>query len=223
MTKLNEKQIAAYEAKGFRRWTKGNMDRLYINIENLGAEISYYGTGNVRSAKWQGEQVSNADGRRLHSSKLFVDVNTGELSVTTNFEPYWTDAEQITVEDAAKAIIAEIEAELAEPETTEETTELDPYVERLWYGKYDPEGEAKAVYDKGHEYPLDGTPAEYIRRVAYIAVGNSYINLDLEPWELADSLISAGDLLLADGVDLYDVAKAIRKHVQDTAYMYELA
>jgi hypothetical protein len=116
MTKLNEKQIAAYEAKGFNRWTKGNMDRLYINATDLGAEIDYYKSGNVCSAKWQGESVSNADGRRLLASKVFVDVKTGELSVTTSFDLY----DAMSVEDAARQLVASIEAELAEPEAEEE-------------------------------------------------------------------------------------------------------
>ena len=108
MSALTEKQIAAYEAKGFKRWTKGNFDRLYINTTKLGAEIDYYKTGNVRKATWQGESVSNADGRRLLASKVFVDIKTGELHVNTSFsEPYDTES----LEDAAKALITSIDAE----------------------------------------------------------------------------------------------------------------
>lgn len=110
MTTMTNKQIAAYESKGFNRWTKGNMDRLYINTTKLGAEIDYYKSGNVCDAFWQGERVSNADGRRLLASKVFVDVKTGELRVSTSFrEPYDTKS----LEDAAKDLIDEIERELA--------------------------------------------------------------------------------------------------------------
>ncbi len=88
MTKLSETTIEAYEAKGAKRWTKGNHDRLYINAELLGLECEYYNTGNVRSATWCGEGISNADARRLKASKVFVDVATGELSVRTEFGAY---------------------------------------------------------------------------------------------------------------------------------------
>lgn len=105
---MSAETIAKYEDRGFRRWTKGRFDRLYINVKDLGAKIDYYGTGNVRSAYWQGERVSNADGRRLLASKVFVDVKTGKLSVTTKFEPYYTNEVQVTVEDAARDLIASI-------------------------------------------------------------------------------------------------------------------
>lgn len=109
--KLTEKQIAAYEAKGFKRWTKGNMDRLYINVQQLGAEVDYYNTGNVRYAEWQGEQVSNADGRRLLASKVWIDVETGELHVRTEFN-FGHHDDVKSVEDAAREYVAAIDAEL---------------------------------------------------------------------------------------------------------------
>lgn len=120
MTKMNDKQIAAYEAKGFNRWTKGSMDRLYINATDLGLEVEYYKTGNVSSAKWDGESISNADARRFNSSKVFVDINTGELHVQDRTTVDWHVFDQATLEDKAQALIDEIEAELAEPEVTED-------------------------------------------------------------------------------------------------------
>lgn len=231
MTKLNEKQIAAYEAKGFNRWTKGNFDRLYIDANAYGCDFEYYGTGNIRSCHFQGERVSNAEGYRFKSTKVFIDVNTGELSVTTK-----TDYED-EIREAVEAIMAEVEQETAEPEiedepeaeeetveeetetTTEPTTET---TERYWFGKYDPDAEAKAVYDKGFEFPQDGTDAEYVRRVTYRTIGNGYINLELDPWQLAESIIGAADLMLADGTSVYEVSKAIRRHIETTAVLYDV-
>ena len=115
---MTEKQIASYEAKGFNRWTKGNMDRLYINAKDLGLEVDYYKTGNVSSAKWCGKSVSNADGRRLLGSKAYVDVKTGELHVTSSFDVY----DMPTLEDKARELVAEIEDELSKPETKPATS-----------------------------------------------------------------------------------------------------
>lgn len=112
---LNEKQIAAYEAKGAKRWTKSSMDRLYFNATDYGCEFDYYGTGNIRSCRFDGERVSNAEGYRFKSSKVFIDVNTGELSVTTS-----TSYED-EIREAVEAIMAEVEAETAEPEIAEES------------------------------------------------------------------------------------------------------
>ena len=96
--------IAKLEAKGFRRWTKGNMDRLYINTTQLGLEVDFYKSGNISGAKWQGESISHADGGRILSSKVWIDIATGELHVKTSFKPY----SAMTVEEAARKFIESI-------------------------------------------------------------------------------------------------------------------
>lgn len=101
--KLNEKQIAALEGKGFKRWTKGSMDRLYIDATEMGLELTYYKTGNVSGATWQGEQISNSQGRAYKYAKTYIDVATGEV-VSTND----------TLREAAEAILSEVERESAE-------------------------------------------------------------------------------------------------------------
>lgn len=77
--KLNEMQITALEGKGFNRWTKGNMDRLYINADALGLEVERYNTGNVSSAYWQGERISNSRGSAMLYAKTYIDIATGKL------------------------------------------------------------------------------------------------------------------------------------------------
>lgn len=76
---LNEKMIKALEEKGFNRWTKGNYDRLYVNATTLGLECSYYKTGNISSAYWCDERISNSQGYRLKAAKTYIDVKTGKL------------------------------------------------------------------------------------------------------------------------------------------------
>lgn len=101
--KLNDKQIAALEGKGFKRWTKGSMDRLYIDATEMGLELTYYKTGNVSSATWQGEQISNSQGRAYKYAKTYIDVTTGEVISTND-----------TLREAAEAILSEVERENAE-------------------------------------------------------------------------------------------------------------
>lgn len=76
---LNDKIIAALEARGFKRWTKGTMDRLYVNARELGLKLKYYNTGNVSDATFRGEQLSNSQGRRYKAAKTYIDVVTGEI------------------------------------------------------------------------------------------------------------------------------------------------
>lgn len=71
----NSIDIEALEKKGFNRWTKGDMDRLYFNIEKSGdLDVDYYKTGNVRSAYLNGERISNAEAYRLMTVKCFINL-----------------------------------------------------------------------------------------------------------------------------------------------------
>ena len=78
----NNINIEALEKKGFNRWTKGNMDRLYFNIEKSGdLELDYYKSGNLRSADLDGERISNAEACRLLAVKCFIDLKNGNKLV----------------------------------------------------------------------------------------------------------------------------------------------
>lgn len=71
----NSINVEDLEKKGFRRWTKGNKDRLYFNVEKSGyLDVDYYKTGNVRSAYLNGERISNAEAYRLMSVKCFINL-----------------------------------------------------------------------------------------------------------------------------------------------------
>lgn len=94
---LNEMQITALESKGFNRWTKGTMDRLYINACMLGLELSYYKTGNISSAYWQGEQISNRQGGAYKFAKTYIDITTGRVFSTID-----------TLKDAAESLKNEV-------------------------------------------------------------------------------------------------------------------
>lgn len=70
-------------ALGGSRWQRGDMDRIYFNnwAAFAGLELSFYNTGNISGATWQGELVSNSQGHKLHDSlhKLYFDVTDGKL------------------------------------------------------------------------------------------------------------------------------------------------
>lgn len=112
--KLNEKQIAALEEKGFKRWTKGSLDRLYINAETLGLEVDRYkSSGYVSSAYYRGERLSHKRGSEMASAKTYIDIATGELTSGN-----WTleqDARQLYEEtmEALEATEAEANGEQA--------------------------------------------------------------------------------------------------------------
>lgn len=104
---MKQQLIEALEKKGFNRWTKGTMDRLYINPTRLGLELGYYKTGNVSDAYLNGERISNTSGREMKASKCYIDIATGEC--VSNYDVFI---------EAMQALLAEAEAELAEEEAS---------------------------------------------------------------------------------------------------------
>ena len=81
---FTDDEINTLTDRGFKRWTKklpnGKvMDRLYIKPEYLGLELTRYKSGNISSAKFNGETISNSEARRLEGTKCYVDVATKEV------------------------------------------------------------------------------------------------------------------------------------------------
>lgn len=76
---MTEKRIEALERLGFKRWQKGNYDRLYISARDLGLELTFYKTGNISHATLGGTEISNCMARKLRDAKTYIDVNTGAL------------------------------------------------------------------------------------------------------------------------------------------------
>lgn len=84
MKKLTANQIEKLEAMGFKRWTKGNHDRLYINnglYKIMDIEVDRYKTGNIATAKLNGEETSNSFMNKLISAgtKSYIDLNSDEI------------------------------------------------------------------------------------------------------------------------------------------------
>lgn len=73
---MKQETIKNLEDKGFKRWTKGNMDRMYINSAQLGLICTYYKTGNISSATFGGDEISNSRARSMKGAKTFIDLNT---------------------------------------------------------------------------------------------------------------------------------------------------
>ena len=75
----NMRSIEDLESLGFKRWTKGDKDRMYIDARCLGLEVGYYNTGNVRWAEFEGSSISNAEARRLLGAKTYIDLKTNKI------------------------------------------------------------------------------------------------------------------------------------------------
>lgn len=72
-------RIEELEAKGFKRWQKNGMDRMYINASALGLICAYYKTGNISNAEFRGNHISNSEGYRLKGAKTYIDLNSKRI------------------------------------------------------------------------------------------------------------------------------------------------
>lgn len=82
--KINFEKAAT---KGFTRWTKGDKDRLYFNIEDNGAlDIDRYKSGNIHHAYLDGEKISNSRASRILATSAYLDLKTGETVVVSGDE-----------------------------------------------------------------------------------------------------------------------------------------
>lgn len=116
--KMTETMIKKLEAKGFRRWTKGEHDRLYANVEDFGLELHHYNSGNISGATLNGEKISNSYGAEIkRNTSIYLNVNNGEL--------YLTDRANDEIVANVKAAIAEAEEEVAAEEATQEPAETE--------------------------------------------------------------------------------------------------
>lgn len=114
--KMTETMIKKLEAKGFKRWTKGEHDRLYANVEDFGLELHHYNSGNISGATLNGEKISNSYGAEIkRNTSIYLNVNGGEL--------YLTDRANDEIVANVKAAIAEAEEEVAAEEATQEPAE----------------------------------------------------------------------------------------------------
>lgn len=116
---MTDKMIEKLEKLGFNRWTKGNMDRMYINAGELGLKTTKYNTGNLRSAIFNGEEISNYKANKLLAAKTYIDLATGEV--------HGTNEELARVaQELLDGVIAEetAEAEVTETENDEKENEM---------------------------------------------------------------------------------------------------
>ena len=80
---LTEEGIEKLVALGATRWSKYGKDRISLKAlsKELGLEFERYNTGNICSATFKGETISNSKcGRMLGQiEKAFVDITTSEI------------------------------------------------------------------------------------------------------------------------------------------------
>lgn len=99
----NTIDIESLEKKGFNRWSKGDMDRLYFNIERSGhMVVDHYNTGNISFASVDGEEISHRFAGQILSVKCFIDLKNDNRLVIQYGGP---EAREV-VENVVKKVLA---------------------------------------------------------------------------------------------------------------------
>ncbi|GAA2640031.1 hypothetical protein [Streptomyces axinellae] len=92
-------------AIGGNRWQKNGKDRVYINdwAEFAGIETNRYGTGNISSAFYQGERISNRQAGLLLGSisKVWFDAADGKVHCRYG----WSESRVADREEVWEAVV----------------------------------------------------------------------------------------------------------------------
>lgn len=127
-TTATEKLITALEERGFKHWTKGDKDRMYVDAETLGLKVQKYGSGAVKRAEWGGEKISNRAGTAMLHAKTYLDLT--DMSVHSDDSDLFAAAEAIIEE--CRASLEEEEEKKEEKEGTMSTTTAISAMQELY-------------------------------------------------------------------------------------------
>lgn len=125
--KVTEKMVEFLKGIGANEWHKGSYNRLYLNeaVDTLiGLETESYKSGNIKSAWLKGNEISNAEARRIieRTCKAYIDLDTMEL-VSVN------ELLMTAIEEKEAEIAAAEEAEKAEEEVEENGAAVEEIAE----------------------------------------------------------------------------------------------
>tara|TARA_R100001086_G_scaffold161346_1_gene86896 strand:- start:281 stop:589 length:309 start_codon:yes stop_codon:yes gene_type:complete len=78
MTQATIEKLVALEIG--TKWEKYGKSRLYLDWHKLiNLELKYYKTGNISSAKLNGEKISNTYAYKIKGGQCWIDLITGKL------------------------------------------------------------------------------------------------------------------------------------------------
>lgn len=105
--------IDTMTAIGGSRWTKNGHDRVYVNdwASLAGIETSRYNTGNICSATYQGETISNSQAYKLLGSidKVWFDAADGKLHCRYGY----SESRVASPEHVWQAVVSGVRAAIA--------------------------------------------------------------------------------------------------------------
>lgn len=98
-------------AIGGSRWQRGDLDRVYLNdwARFAGLETTTYNTGNIRSATWQGTEISNSQALKILQSIDKVYAEDGKLHCKFG----WGESRVAGPQEVWEAVVSGVRAAIA--------------------------------------------------------------------------------------------------------------
>ena len=175
--KVTEKMVEFLKGIGANEWHKGSYNRLYLNeaVDTLiGLETESYKSGNIKSAWLKGNEISNAEARRIieRTCKAYIDLDTMEL-VTIN------ELLMTAVEEKEAEIAAAEEAEKAEEEVEENGAAVEEIAEEATANDSTEYTFERVQGENGHSGYLcsNGKYIEKISSTQYVVDGQAFKHL----------------------------------------------
>lgn len=128
-TKFNEKQIEALENKGFKRWTKGDKDRLYIKAWNLPNVKTIWKKNGKKCVEINGEELSYTKSSEVNYTSIYIDLADDSIHVDSSFADVLTEGVEMLLNSVSTT---EETTAVKEDLTTEETTEVSNDIQKAF-------------------------------------------------------------------------------------------
>ena len=114
---MTNEKIKALENKGFKRWTKGDKDRLYIKAWNLPNVKTIWKKNGKKCVEINGEELSYTKSSEVNYSSIYIDLADDSIHVDSSFADVLTEGVEMLLNSVS---------------TTEETTEVSHDIQKAF-------------------------------------------------------------------------------------------
>jgi hypothetical protein len=124
-TKMTNEKIKALENKGFKRWTKGDKDRLYIKAWNLPNVKTIWKKNGKKCVEINGEELSYTKSSEVNYTSIYIDLADDSIHVDSSFADVLTEGVEMLLNSVSTT-------EQTAEETKEETTEVSHDIQKAF-------------------------------------------------------------------------------------------
>jgi len=134
---MTNEKIKALENKGFKRWTKGDKDRLYIKAWNLPNVKTIWKKNGKKCVEINGEELSYTKSNEINYTAIYIDLADDSIHVESSFADVLTEGVEmllnsVSTTEETPAVKEDLTTEQTAEETKEETTEVSHDIQKAF-------------------------------------------------------------------------------------------